>query len=172
MAWNLGTADFRPVVPRAEWEWHSCHNHYHAMEEFVHYDLFSGQNEEKVAEGHKASFCLEDSYCGIYYASRFHCSYQQGISVGCADLYGSYLDCQWIDMTGNWGGEYILQVHLNPSRLAVESDYSNNIVKCSITMTPLYGSLVMTVNDCYVPCEKYCVRVADFWYKFMLHFTG
>ena len=153
-AWNLGTADFTPVAERNDWIWHLCHRHYHSMEEFVHYDLFNATTGLKVAEGHKASFCLEDSKCSGGYSSRYRCGYNfQGISVGCADVYGSHLDCQWVDMTGNSYGEYILQVHLNPQRLVIESDYSNNIAKCSITIAPFYNNLVMSVNYCCLSCK-------------------
>ena len=60
---NWGTADFLPNRRPEEWEFHSCHNHYHSFEAFIHYDLLDSVTRRKVAEGHKASFCLEDSVC-------------------------------------------------------------------------------------------------------------
>ncbi|CAJ1060566.1 lysyl oxidase-like 5a [Xyrichtys novacula] len=71
---NQGTADFLPVKPRHDWEWHSCHQHYHSMEAFSNYDLLDVSTEQKVAEGHKASFCLEDTSCDPGTRRRFACT--------------------------------------------------------------------------------------------------
>ena len=60
---NFGTASFEPILNRNEWIWHSCHNHFHSFEAFIHYDLINPTTGVKAAEGHKASFCLEDSAC-------------------------------------------------------------------------------------------------------------
>ncbi|XP_066459209.1 protein-lysine 6-oxidase isoform X3 [Eleutherodactylus coqui] len=133
---NQGTADFMPSRPRYSWEWHSCHQHYHSMDEFSHYDLLDAQSHRRVAEGHKASFCLEDTSCDYGYYRRFACTaHTQGLSPGCYDTYNADIDCQWIDITDVKPGNYILKVSVNPSYLVPESDYSNNVVRCDLRYT-------------------------------------
>lgn len=48
--------------------------HYHSMDEFCHYDLLDASTQSKVAEGHKASFCLEDTSCDPGYYRRYACT--------------------------------------------------------------------------------------------------
>ncbi|XP_054572683.1 lysyl oxidase homolog 1 isoform X2 [Eptesicus fuscus] len=141
---NQGTADFLPNRPRHTWEWHSCHQHYHSMDEFSHYDLLDAATGMKVAEGHKASFCLEDSTCDFGNLKRYACtSHTQGLSPGCYDTYNADIDCQWIDITDVQPGNYILKVHVNPKYIVLESDFTNNVVRCNIHYT---GRYVSTTN--------------------------
>jgi len=144
---NYGLRDFTPVLNRNEWIWHQCHNHYHSFEVFIEYDLLS-LSGIKVAEGHKASFCLVDSVCdvGTSRRYRFYCGYRraQGISVNCGDFYYRKLDCQWIDITGIPDGHYIVQANVNPTQLVIESDHRNNIIQCNIQLQENH----ITVKNC------------------------
>ncbi|XP_018410140.1 PREDICTED: lysyl oxidase homolog 1 [Nanorana parkeri] len=138
---NQGTGDFLPTRPRQAWEWHSCHQHYHSMDEFSHYDLLDATTGRKVAEGHKASFCLEDTTCDFGNLKRYACtSHTQGLSPGCYDTYNADIDCQWIDITEVKPGNYILKVVVNPKYLVLESDFTNNVVRCNIHYTGRYVS--------------------------------
>ncbi|XP_054468464.1 protein-lysine 6-oxidase [Anoplopoma fimbria] len=137
---NQGTADFLPSRPRYSWEWHSCHQHFHSMDEFSHYDLLDASSHHSVAEGHKASFCLEDTSCDYGYYRRYACtSHTQGLSPGCYDTYNADIDCQWIDITDVKPGNYILKVSVNPQYHVPESDYSNNVVRCDVRYTGNYA---------------------------------
>ncbi|XP_034729721.1 lysyl oxidase homolog 1 [Etheostoma cragini] len=141
---NKGTADFMPNRPRHTWEWHSCHQHYHSMDEFSHYDLLEVSTGRKVAEGHKASFCLEDTTCDFGHLKRYACTtHTQGLSPGCYDTYNADIDCQWIDITDIKPGNYILKLQVNPKFLVLESDFTNNVVRCNIHYT---GRFVTTTN--------------------------
>ncbi|XP_062400109.1 protein-lysine 6-oxidase [Sardina pilchardus] len=137
---NQGTADFRPSRPRYAWEWHNCHNHFHSMDQFCHYELLDASTQARVGEGHKASFCLEDTSCDPGYYRRYACtSHTQGLSPGCYDTYNADIDCQWIDITDVRPGKYILKITVNPGYQVPESDFNNNVVRCDIQYTGNYA---------------------------------
>ncbi|XP_003401353.1 lysyl oxidase homolog 3A isoform X1 [Bombus terrestris] len=142
---NAGIADFRPSVPKHLWEWHMCHMHYHSMEVFATFDVLD-LNGTRLAEGHKASFCLEDNQCLPGVEPRYKCANygDQGISVNCSDIYKHNIDCQWVDITELPTGEYIFKVAVNPEFKVGEMSFDNNAAICRL----LYTESFATVHSC------------------------
>lgn len=142
IVYNIGTADFIPNSPKDAWEWHQCHMHYHSMEVFAHYDILDLQGN-RIAQGHKASFCLEDTRCPPGITPKYNCLGfgDQGLSVNCSDNYYHDIDCQWIDITGVKFGNYILKVEFNPEMYVSEITFDNNVVECSLYYTGTYAYL-------------------------------
>ncbi|XP_026812005.1 lysyl oxidase homolog 2 [Rhopalosiphum maidis] len=142
---NVGTAPFRPAVPKHLWQFHQCHMHYHSMEVFATFDVLDGGGM-KVAEGHKASFCLEDNQCTDGARPAFACADygDQGISVNCSDIYRHNIDCQWVDVTDLNPGLYTLKVSVNPEHKIPEMTYDNNAAVCSM----FYSETFVKIHDC------------------------
>uniref|UniRef100_H2YM28 Lysyl oxidase homolog n=1 Tax=Ciona savignyi TaxID=51511 RepID=H2YM28_CIOSA len=155
--WNRGTVDFRPWQTSDRWEWHQCHSHYHSMAEFAHFDILTNDTFERAAQGHKASFCLEDSACQESVTKTYRCTTEpsrsspQGISRGCADTYYAQYDCQWIDVTDVRPGAYFLRVSLNPLDRIAELDLHNNHGVCHITLEERNA----VVHGCFIPDDQF-----------------
>ncbi|XP_037956606.1 lysyl oxidase homolog 2A [Teleopsis dalmanni] len=142
---NVGNADFSPYSNYDQWQWHQCHRHFHSMETFATFDIYD-LNYRKVAQGHKASFCLMDTKCVSGIRPKYTCgNTTQGISIGCADLYTADLDCQWVDVTNlPVNRNYILRVALNPEYKIGEISFENNGAECLLHYTGLSATTKIT----------------------------
>jgi len=81
------------------------------MEIFATFDVLDASGK-RVAEGHKASFCLEDNQCNGGLEPFYACANfgDQGVSVNCSDIYKYNIDCQWVDISELDPGMYTLKV--------------------------------------------------------------
>ncbi|PRD29338.1 UNVERIFIED_CONTAM: Lysyl oxidase-like protein 4 [Trichonephila clavipes] len=115
------------------------------MEVFAHFDIINLQGQ-KVAEGHKASFCLEDNNCLPGVEKKYACANygDQGISVGCSDTYLHTVDCQWVDITDLAPGVYRFKVSINPEFKVAELNYDNNAAVCNL----YYNAVSVRVFNC------------------------
>jgi len=138
---NSGNADFKPFIPKDAWQWHACHQHYHSMEVFSHFEIMD-LHGNRVVEGHKASFCLEDNDCnGV--DPKYKCENygDQGITAGCKDIYYYNIDCQWIDITELPPGTYIFKMAINPEYKVPEITFENNAALCNLHYNEVHAHI-------------------------------
>jgi hypothetical protein len=132
---NIGDADLflGSPVNNPLFSFSQCHRHYH-FNGYANYELLNDAGTN-VLTGHKQAFCLMDysRYDPSAGPAQYTCSYQ-GISAGWQDVYGSYLDCQWLDITGIAKGDYLLRVTINPDRILTESNYVNNVATVPVSI--------------------------------------
>lgn len=136
---NVGEGDLvlgDPFEQANLFEYSPCHNHFH-FNSYADYSLEDAQGTT-VATGHKQAFCLLDWHAyepGAPPDALYDCEYQ-GIQAGWSDVYGSGLDCQWVDVTGVPPGDYKLRVRVNYDQILGESDYTNNEALVDVTIPP------------------------------------
>lgn len=101
------------------------------MEIFATFDVLD-HTGARVAEGHKASFCLEDNQCTSGATPFFACANygDQGISVNCSDIYRHHIDCQWVDISELNPGMYTFKVHFFFSSTTSHLLYGKTLVIC------------------------------------------
>jgi hypothetical protein len=150
---NIGTGDL--VMGRPEnnplFVWDPCHGHYH-FEQFAIYRLLDSTGQQ-VVMSRKFSFCLEDTARFRDTANpnrRYSCGGTQGIQAGWADIYDPAVPCQWLDITGLPGGNYIIEAIVDPENLIAESNDGNNVTRLAVTLP----------SDCVAPGNDLFVNAA------------
>jgi len=143
--WNFGTADVRlripddpdSLTPDSMWEFAKCHGHYH-LRGYANHTLLFASNHSRVPgiHGVKAGFCMRDNVCrGGQAKPRYTCDHQ-GLSVDCADHYGSELPCQWVDATKlHHDVAYVLRVEVNVLGSVAELNYTNNAAEVQFVLS-------------------------------------
>ncbi len=137
---NVGETDYyigNPTSNPTQFSFNNCHGHAH-YEGYADYILYK-PNGVSIPIGHKNGFCVMDLECNNGGTAQYGCS-NMGISKDCGDIYNSYLDCQWIDITDVDTGEYILAIKVNwdqsPDALGrYEMGYENNWAQVCIRIT-------------------------------------
>jgi Lysyl oxidase len=149
LCWNAGNTDLHVGSPSANPQWFqfsNCpdHNHYH-LKDFNDYRILDCQGVER--RGKKQAFCLMDvTKIKIGAGSARYTCADQGVSAGWADVYGSALECQWIDITGLANGEYLLEARTNVNGIFTEDSYGDNVTWAGLR---IQGN---TVTEIPVPC--------------------
>ncbi|MEM9821695.1 MAG: lysyl oxidase family protein [Bacteroidota bacterium] len=158
---NIGELDYfigDPINNPDQFSFGNCHGHAH-YDGYAEYLLFD-DNGNQLPIGVKNGFCVLDLECDNGGNGKYGCSFM-GISAGCGDIYDSYLDCQWVDITDVPDGRYTLVTRVNwdnaPDAAGrIEKDKENNWAQACVIIDRSSGEITMQVDpvcETYVDCE-------------------
>ncbi|MCA0238661.1 MAG: T9SS type A sorting domain-containing protein [Bacteroidetes bacterium] len=162
---NIGNQDYyigsppsNQNTPSTQFYWDPCHNHWHyrGYAEYLLYD----ENGSRLSIGTKNGFCVLDLECNDGGTGQYGCG-NMGISVGCGDIYGSGLPCQWVDITDLPAGTYTLVVRVNwdksPDKLGrLEKTYDNNWAQACFNLSYAGNNPVVDFLDEVCPVYTDC----------------
>jgi hypothetical protein len=128
LSYNASNADLVIGSPAARpdlFVWSAGHGHYH-LKDFNEFLLFTAAGNLATV-GYKQAFCAIDieriSPTASPSAQFSDCNSDQGISAGWADVYSSFLACQFVVIDGLADGDYTLQSTTNAQRRVGEECY-------------------------------------------------
>ena len=138
---------------------------YHPLHEHMHFNDYATYTLQPVnapggseRTGAKTTFCLMDTTPidtrlqgapRLAFYSRCGRDFQ-GISVGWGDVYGAHLPGQEIDFTSNADGIYQLKIEVDPKKVLVESNESDNL---SCVLLDIRKPSTVTVLDSSGQCS-------------------
>ncbi len=156
---NIGNTDYyigNPTSNPDQFNLSNCHGHVH-YEGYAEYLIYDSTGQA-LAQGFKNGFCVMDLECSGGGTAQYGCN-NMGISMGCGDIYGSGLNCQWIDITDIPEGRYTIVVRTNwdqsPDALGrLELDHNNNWAQMCVEVdrTPVLTVTLDTNCTPYVDC--------------------
>ena len=137
--------------------WHPAHNHFHFGNYALYYLEPINANGGTPKSGNKTTFCVMDtnlistSLPGAPATAHYStCGNTiQGMSVGWADTYSSFLEGQSVDITGNPSGDYCLTIQIDPKGRLLETDESDNTVSSLLRIDVEQGRVtVLNSTNC------------------------
>jgi hypothetical protein len=155
LSYNAGSSDMVIGSPASRpdlFVWSSGHGHYH-LKDFNEFLLFNSAGNLATV-GYKQAFCAIDIERISPTASatpRFgDCNSDQGISAGWADVYSSFLACQFVVIDGLPDGDYTLQSTTNSKHVAGEECYGDNTIWTGLRIT---GNAVQEIDPPFIPAD-------------------
>jgi Lysyl oxidase len=156
LSYNAGTADLVIGSPAARpdlFVWSAGHGHYH-LKDFNEFLLFNASGA-LATTGFKQAFCAIDIERISPTASptaRFDdCNSDQGISAGWADVYSSFLACQFIVLDGVPNGDYSLQSTTNAQHRVGEDCFGDNTIWTGLRLS---GNTVQLIDPPFIPEDR------------------